>query len=569
MSMFKVRKCRWTCQIALCVALAVVTVGDSFIIQMLMDAVQRSQWNRFGWLCALSVVWIVLHVFAFFYRSTDADKLANAMIADLRNDLIDRLDGSVLVKASDNADLLYSQFASQLEVVKRDYLDTLLWALYLLCQLALSVVAVVWLNPVLAAVALVLCIPMAFVPVLAKRVVERARRRLSSSVDELNDATGDVLHGLVDWRLADAGRWFLRSMHGKVKGWLLAANHEATVRQGVDTVSHSLTIVVVFGVWIGGGLLIMQGTMFVPQIVAFYSLIGNISVPLFQMSGLVAQYHAGAAVLERVRRTFDECVSPAGLPAGSHQEPDTGQQASTGSGVHVITYRGVRFHTRQSESSRTQTPGISVTLRTDRRYLVVGPSGAGKSSLIRPLFRLDDDYQGTITVDGADLRTMGDVGIGAMAGLLSQASHIFNASVRENIRMMDERIGDRSILDACDQAMIGDWVRRRGLDTVIDNTLTSVSGGERQRLLLARLLVRKPAFCVFDELVTGLDNRTAAMVEETVFRAVQGFVYITHHINDTVLEHVDEVLVITKQGLTEFADPDQARPMLEQLGLLA
>lgn len=92
---------------------------------------------------------------------------------------------------------------------------------------------------------------------------------------------------------------------------------------------------------------------------------------------------------------------------------------------------------------------------------------------------------------------------------------------------------------------------------------------ERQRLLLARLLVRKPAFCVFDELVTGLDNRTAAMVEETVFRAVRGFVYITHHINDTVLEHVDEVLVITKQGLTEFTDPDEARPMLKQLGLLA
>lgn len=194
-------------------------------------------------------------------------------------------------------------------------------------------------------------------------------------------------------------------MHGKVKGWLLAANHEATVRQGVDTVSHLLMIVVVFGVWIGGGLLIMQGTMSVPQIVAFYSLIGNISVPLFQMSGLVAQYHAGAAVLERVRRTFDECVSSAGLPAGSHQNPDTGQQTSTGSGMHVITYRDARFHTRQSASNRMQAPGISVTLRTDRRYLVVGPSGAGKSSLIRPLFRLDDDYQGTITVDGADLRT--------------------------------------------------------------------------------------------------------------------------------------------------------------------
>ncbi|WP_288240765.1 hypothetical protein [uncultured Bifidobacterium sp.] len=71
---------------------------------------------------------------------TDADKLANAMIADLRDDLIDRLDGSVLVKASDSADLLYSQFASQLEMVKRDYLDTLL------CQLALSVVAVVCLE---------------------------------------------------------------------------------------------------------------------------------------------------------------------------------------------------------------------------------------------------------------------------------------------------------------------------------------------------------------------------------------------------------------------------------------
>ena len=94
----------------------------------------------------MSVVWIALHVFMFFYRMTDADKLANTMIADLRDDLIDRLDGSVLVKASDSADLLYSQFASQLEVAKRDYLDTLLWALYLLCQLVLSVVAVVCLE---------------------------------------------------------------------------------------------------------------------------------------------------------------------------------------------------------------------------------------------------------------------------------------------------------------------------------------------------------------------------------------------------------------------------------------
>ena len=119
--MFKVHKSRWVRQIVLCR-------------------------NRFGWLCALSVVWIALHVFMFFYRMTDADKLANTMIADLRDDLIDRLDGSVLVKASDSADLLYSQFASQLEVAKRDYLDTLLWALYLLCQLVLSVVAVVCLE---------------------------------------------------------------------------------------------------------------------------------------------------------------------------------------------------------------------------------------------------------------------------------------------------------------------------------------------------------------------------------------------------------------------------------------
>lgn len=245
-------------------------------------------------------------------------------------------------------------------------------------------------------------------------------------------------------------------------------------------------------------------------------------------------------------------------------ESDAAEPVKDIQGIDTIIYRDVSFHTEKNAGRRP----VNLQMDTSKRYLIVGPSGAGKSSLVRPLFSLDTDYTGSILVNGTDIKDPALGALGQSIGLLSQSSHIFHASIRENVRLMDEGVDDRTILEACQAASIDEWVGKRGLDYVIDDDLRTLSGGERQRILLARLLVRGRRFCVFDELTTGLDHRTAQQVEQTIFDTIPGFIYITHRLNETVLTNSDTIVVIEDMQIKAQGNYDQVRHALLDSGLL-
>lgn len=540
--------------------LAGAVVGDSFVIQAIISSVEASDWRRFGILSTFAVMYAIMHGLLYLWQNIYSERLSNAVTAQMRDTLFRRIERMPLQAAADTpADLYFSTLTTQLDSVKRDLVDVLLWGTYLMMQLLFSVIAVLAINPTLGGVALLLCIPMSLVPVISKRFVIRARNAMTGSADELNTVTGDLLHGIVDWRLTGKERNVHHRFAQLNETWLQAADHDATVQKQADSANNFMTNILIFGVWIVGGLLIMRGTMSVAQVVAFFSLVGNISVPLFYTSGLFAQFNAGRAVLAKVNGTIEETSQE-----DQEHETDAAGSNKDIQGIDTITYRDVRFHTQKHAGRQP----VNLQMNTNKRYLIVGPSGAGKSSLIRPLFSLDTDYTGNILVNGTDITDPVLGALGQSIGLLSQSSHIFHASIRENVRLMDESIDDRTIFEACHAAVIDEWVGKRGLDYVIDDDLRTLSGGERQRILLARLLVRGQRFCVFDELTTGLDHRTAQQVEQTIFDTIPGFIYITHRLNETVLTNSDTIVVIEDMQIKAQGNYDQVRRTLLDSGLL-
>ncbi|MFT8705184.1 MAG: ABC transporter ATP-binding protein [Bifidobacterium sp.] len=566
--------------VALSAVLAAFVVGDSFVVKAIIASVEASDWSRFRLIAMFAVVYAIAHGGVYLWQQLFTEHFANAVVAQLRERLFHRVAAMPLKDAVDTSpDLYFSTLTAQIDSVKRDLIDVVLWGAYLLFQLVFSVVAVLAINPTLGVVALLLCVPMSLVPVVSKRFVVKARTRVAAGVDALNTVTGDLLHGVSDWRLAGRSVQAQRRFAGLNGRWREASDHDATVQKAADSANNFMTNVLIFGVWIIGGLLIMRGSMSVAQVVAFFSLIGNISVPLFYMSGLFSQFNAGRAVLRKINETIPDTAHRAQLVSDVRRDaqgPKTaidarsddsrrGMASVERSSLRSIAYRNVAFH---ADDAHVRTP-FSLSLDTSKRYLVVGPSGAGKSSLIRPLFGLDSDYTGEILVDGHSVRDIPADRLIDRVGLLSQSSHIFHASIRENVRLMDDTVDDRAILDACDAASIGGWVREQGLDYVLDDRLRTMSGGERQRILLARMLVRGRRFCVFDELTTGLDNRNAGQVEATIFRAIPGFVYITHRLNATVLERADEIIVMDGLTVSAAGSYQQVLPTLNRLKLVA
>ncbi|MEV4243189.1 thiol reductant ABC exporter subunit CydC [Streptosporangium canum] len=188
--------------------------------------------------------------------------------------------------------------------------------------------------------------------------------------------------------------------------------------------------------------------------------------------------------------------------------------------------------------------GVSLTLTPGRRVALVGPSGAGKSTLLSALMRLVEPESGTIRLSGVEIgRLSADDARRVMTGL-TQDPYVFQASLRDNLRLAGPEAGEDALAEAVRRARLERWVERTGWDTVLGEDGRTVSGGQLQRLALARALLNDPPVLLLDEPAEALDEETADALMADLLDATHGHttLLVTHRLRG--LEQVDEIVVL-------------------------
>ena len=197
--------------------------------------------------------------------------------------------------------------------------------------------------------------------------------------------------------------------------------------------------------------------------------------------------------------------------------------------------------------------GIDLVIPPGARVAIVGPSGSGKTTLLLALLRFVQVSQGAITYGGVDLDTCTGDEVRRRIGACLQDAHVFATSVRGNLQIGRPEADDRDLEDALRQARLLDWVRTlpEGLDTVVGQAGSAVSGGERQRLSLARSLLADPGVLLLDEPTEGLDTAAERELMADLLAATAGrtTVLVTHRL--TGLDAVDHVVVVEGGRITE------------------
>ncbi|HEU0041338.1 MAG TPA: ABC transporter ATP-binding protein, partial [Jiangellaceae bacterium] len=177
---------------------------------------------------------------------------------------------------------------------------------------------------------------------------------------------------------------------------------------------------------------------------------------------------------------------------------------------------------------------------------VVGESGSGKSTLLAALMRFVEPEAGSITLNGHDLREYAGDDVRAVVTGVTQDSHLFHTSIRENLRLARPDASDDDLRAVLTTARLIDWVESlpRGLDTIVGESGGQVSGGQRQRLGLARALLADPPIMVLDEPTEGLDPDTADELVDDLLASTRGrsTVLVTHRLDG--LDEVDEIVVL-------------------------
>ena len=221
-----------------------------------------------------------------------------------------------------------------------------------------------------------------------------------------------------------------------------------------------------------------------------------------------------------------------------------------------FSFQDVSFRYEQNEPRALN--HMTFRIPQQGKVAIVGASGAGKSSVVNLLLRFWDYDEGRIVMGGHSLREYSQEDVRGFIGVVTQQTHLFNATIRENLLLAKPEATDEELIRVAQQAKLHDFILTtpQGYDSLVGEGGYKLSGGQRQRLAIARVLLKNAPILILDEAMNGLDPLTEREVMDEIYHLMEGrtTLVITHRL--TGLEIMDEILVLDKGGIVEQGTHD-------------
>jgi len=308
-----------------------------------------------------------------------------------------------------------------------------------------------------------------------------------------------------------------------------------------------------------GGWLAVRGSISAGTVVTLALLLTRLYGPLTALSNVRVDVMSALVSFERVFEVLD--LRPAiTTPTGAPVVP-TGPLGITFTDVHFsypsaaeVSLASLEDVSALDRADRQPVlRGLSFTVQPGQLVALVGPSGAGKSTTAMLVPRVFDVTSGSVAIGGVDVRELDLQSLRDAVGVVSQDAHLFHESIAENLRYGRPEATDQQLWTALDQAQVGDLVRAlpNGLDTTVGDRGYRFSGGEKQRLAIARLLIKAPPIVILDEATAHLDSESEAAVQAALGVALAGrtALVIAHRL--ATVRDADLILVIDDGRVVE------------------
>ncbi len=480
-----------------------------------------------------------------------AESYLNTWIAqhisfDMRNQMYRHLQKmSQRFFTSNNQGDIITRMTSDISGVERTITNTFTSILSNAITLIVAMVVMYRQNWILATLGVVL-IPLFTIPT---RAAGKTRWTLTREAQECSDE----INGILNETLSVSGQLLVK-LFGKekeeyekyedVNERMIKLNiRESMAGRWFMVVIRTVSSVGPMLLYLVGGILMIRydSDLTVGDITVMVALLGRMYGPVNSLLNIQVEWIRSMALFTRIFEYFD-------MPVEIENAPDavTPKEAARGS----VTFEHVGFY---YEKERQILKDVDFTLEPGKSIAIVGPSGSGKSTLINLIPRLYDVTAGRVLFDGRDVRKLDLNYLRSNVGIVSQETYLFNGTIRENLLYAKPDATEADLIAACRKANIYDFIENQelGFDTVVGNRGLKLSGGEKQRISIARVLLKDPALLIFDEATSALDSISEKKIQDAIdpIIAERTSILIAHRLS-TILA-ADEILVIADGRIAE------------------
>ena len=410
--------------------------------------------------------------------------------------------------------------------------------------LIVAVIAMFRKSWILALVGLV-AVPLFVLPT---RMAGKKRWKLAGEAQACNDE----INGILNETLSVSGQLLVKLFgreekeyrrYEEANGRMIRLNiRERMAGRWFFMLLSTLTTIGPMLLYLVGGILIMEhdSSLTVGDITVLVALLGRLYGPVNSLLNIQVDWMRAMAMFNRIFQYFD-------MKPEIEDRPDA--RKLTGARGEV-RFEDVSF---SYDGDRQILKDISFELKSGDCIAIVGPSGSGKSTIVNLIPRLWDVSGGRVTFDGQDVRDWTLQSLREEIGVVTQETYLFNGTIRDNLLYAKPDATEEEMIEACRKANIYDFIQRQpeGLDTMVGNRGLKLSGGEKQRISIARVLLKDPALLIFDEATSALDSISEAAIQAAINPLIEErtSILIAHRLS-TILA-ADEILVVRDGVIAE------------------
>jgi len=450
--------------------------------------------------------------------------------------------------SGENSSTYISALTNDIGTIEKGYLSNTFTIIGSLLTFAGAMVLMIWYSPMLTLIAIGLSLLPLIASILTGNMIAKEEKNVSDRNEVYTSTLRDSLGGFSVIKSFKAEMQVIRIFKENVKELVQAQCKKQRVQILVRMFSNVAGLTAQIGVFIFGAYLALSGKgITAGTAMIFVQLMNYVLSPIGTIPTCIAERKAAKALIEKIAGALNTNV---------REENETERKELE----RGITVNDLSFG---YEPKRQVLKNINCIFELGKKYAVVGASGSGKSTLLNLLMASYHDYDGTILYDDRELRNISSSNLYEIESIIQQNVFVFNATIRDNITMFRD-FPNEQINNAIKLSGLSALIEEKGADYLCGENGSGLSGGEKQRISIARSLLRKSQVLLVDEATASLDVETAYQVSSAILD-LDGItaIVVTHSLDESLLKKYDRILTLKNGSIIESGTFDE---LVEQKG---